>query len=75
MNNIYHPFCRIALVDKIVKLGPVDVRRQNHQRVVWIEDFFQSQIEQTILRIGAMRIHFLQAFGNLRIDFLQFITR
>ena len=68
-------FCRIALVDKIVELGPVDVRRQNHQRVVWIEDIFQSQIEQTILRIGAMRLHFLQAFGNLRIDCLQIIAR
>ena len=73
MNKIYHSFCRIASVDKIVEWGPVDVRRQNHRRVVWIEDLFKSQMEQTILRIGAMRFHFLQAFGNLRIICLQII--
>ena len=58
-------FFRVTFVHPIFELGPVDLRQQNHQRVIWIENLFQMETAQTPLRIRAFGLCFLQTFRNL----------
>lgn len=51
------------------------MHKQNHQQIIKIKNLFQKQIKQTILQINTIKLHFLQTFNNLKINYLQIIAQ